>query len=398
VESPTCITGKTTCLDVLAQRKNIGVITGDILVDGRPIGADFARGTAYGTFHTSNYRRLLMPFEAEQMDVHEGTATVREALRFSAYLRQPAEVPIEEKNRYVEEIIELLELQDLTEALVVTLSAEARKRLTIGVELASKPALLLFLDEPTSGLDAQSAWNLVRFLRKLADQGQAILCTIHQPSSLLFESFDRLLLLEQGGETVYFGDIGKDSQVIREYFARNGAFCPPNVNPAEYMLEAIGAGLTPRVGPRDWKDVWLNSPEYQRARVEINDIKTQGLAVPVTEASQTRSCTLSISGSMVFSNLDYADATSFLYQLRTVIKRNNIALWRSPDYVFSRLFVHAFVSLFISLSFLNLGHSVRDLQYRVFAMWVSPFPGVRSMFNAYIHLAASGLSCYPRLL
>lgn len=224
------------------------------------------------------------------MDVHEGTATVREALRFSAYLRQPAEVSIEEKNQYVEEIIELLELQDVTEALVFTLSAEARKRLTIGVELASKPELLLFLDEPTSGLDAQSAWNLVRFLRKLADQGQAILCTIHQPSSLLFESFDRLLLLERGGETVYFGDIGKDSHVIREYFARNGAFCPPNTNPAEYMLEAIGAGLSQRVGPRDWKDVWLDSPEYQRVLAEIDEIKAGGLAVPVPEKTQTRTC------------------------------------------------------------------------------------------------------------
>ena len=334
------------------------------------------------------------------MDVHEGTTTVREALRFSAYLRQPAEVSIEEKNLYVEEIIELLELQDFTEALVMTLSVEARKRLTIGVELASKPALLLFLDEPTSGLDAQSAWNLVRFLRKLADQGQAILCTIHQPSSLLFESFDRLLLLERGGETVYFGDIGKDSQVIQEYFARNGAFCPPNVNPAEYMLEAIGAGLAPRVGPRDWKDVWLDSPEYQRVRTEIEEIKAQGLAVPVTENSQTRTCMLAISGPMIFPNPDCVDATSFLYQLRTVIKRNNIALWRSPNYVFSRLFVHAFISLIISLSFLNLGHSLRDLQYRVFAMWVSPFffPKARLMFNAYIRLAASGLSCCLRLL
>ena len=101
----------------------------------------------------------------------------------------------------------------------MTLSVEAHKHLTIGVELASKPALLLFLDEPISGLDAQSAWNLVRLLRKLADQGQAFLCTIHQPSSLLFENFDPLLILE----TVYFGDIGKDSQVIRDYFSRNGA-------------------------------------------------------------------------------------------------------------------------------------------------------------------------------
>jgi ATP-binding cassette subfamily G (WHITE) protein 2 (SNQ2) len=139
---------------------------------------------------------------AEQMDVHEGTATVREAMRFSAYLRQPYEVSVAQKDADVEEILELLELQPLADALVFSLGVEARKRLTIGVELASKPELLLFLDEPTSGLDGQSAWNIVRFLRKLADNGQAILCTIHQPSSLLFESFDRLLLLQKGGETV----------------------------------------------------------------------------------------------------------------------------------------------------------------------------------------------------
>ncbi|KAL1738004.1 P-loop containing nucleoside triphosphate hydrolase protein, partial [Schizophyllum fasciatum] len=297
--------GKTTCLDVLAQRKNIGVITGDMLVDGRPLPLDFARKTAY----------------AEQMDVHEPTTTVREALRFSAYLRQPSHVPIEEKNAYVEEIIDLLELQDLTEALVLSLSVEARKRLTIGVELASKPELLLFLDEPTSGLDAQSAWNLVRFLRKLADQGQAILCTIHQPSSLLFESFDRLLLLERGGETVYFGDIGSDSHIIRDYFAKHGAVCPKTVNPAEYMLEAIGAGIAPRVGDRDWKDVWLDSPECRAVKKEIEDIKRRGLDRP-DDTDKNAS----------------AYATSFFYQLSVVFKRNNLAIWRSADYILSRLF------------------------------------------------------------
>lgn len=187
----------------------------------------------------------MSPLKAEQMDVHEGTATVREALRFSAYLRQPAEVPLPEKNAYVEDIIELLELQDLTEAMVSSLSVEARKRLTIGVELAAKPELLLFLDEPTSGLDAQSAWNLVRFLKKLANQGQAILCTIHQPSSLLFESFDRLLLLERGGRTVYFGDIGRDACVIREYFSNNGAPVSCVMPVASYMLCAEPRNVLP---------------------------------------------------------------------------------------------------------------------------------------------------------
>ena len=93
------------------------------------------------------------------IDTVSGTATIREAMRFSAYLRQPKSISKEEKDQYVEEMIYLLELQDLSEALVFSLNVEARKRLTIGVELASKPELLLFLDEPTSGLDAQRYSN-----------------------------------------------------------------------------------------------------------------------------------------------------------------------------------------------------------------------------------------------
>jgi len=91
--------GKTTLLDVLAFRKNIGVVGGDIYVAGRPPGRDFQRGTAY----------------CEQLDVHEFTQTVRDALRFSAYLRQPATVPKEEKNAYVEEVIQLLEMEDIAD-------------------------------------------------------------------------------------------------------------------------------------------------------------------------------------------------------------------------------------------------------------------------------------------
>lgn len=94
--------GKTTLLDVLASRKTTGVITGDVLMNGRPIGVEFQRGCAY----------------AEQQDVHEWTTTVREALRFSAYLRQPQDVPKQEKDDYCEDIIELLELQDLADAMI----------------------------------------------------------------------------------------------------------------------------------------------------------------------------------------------------------------------------------------------------------------------------------------
>lgn len=89
-------------LDVLAQRKDYGEIDGSILIDGKPQSISFQRTTGY----------------CEQMDVHEGTATVREALIFSAILRQPSSVPYEEKLAYVDHIIDLLELESISEALI----------------------------------------------------------------------------------------------------------------------------------------------------------------------------------------------------------------------------------------------------------------------------------------
>jgi len=333
--------GKTTLLDVLADRKSIGVISGDRLISAKPIDKAFQRGCGY----------------AEQQDIHEFTSTVREALRFSAYLRQPEHVSKEEKDAYVEEIIELLEMQDLAEAMVGVpefgLSVGDRKRVTIGVELAAKPELLLFLDEPTSGLDGQTAYNVVRFLKKLAAAGQAILCTIHQPNSLLFENFDRLLLLQRGGQVVYFGPVGKDSVHVRDYFAANGAHCPDNVNPAEYMLDAIGAGLQKRVGSRDWAEIYKDSDLYRDNLRKIDEIKTACKDKP-----------LELNGA------DREYATSYVTQLKLVLHRALISSWRQPDYQFTRLFQHAAIALLTGLVFLQLDNSVASLQYRIFGIFM----------------------------
>lgn len=153
-------------------------------------------------------------------------------------LRQPKNVSKAEKYKYVESVIDMLGMRDFANAVVGVpgqgLNVEQRKLLTIGVELAAKPKLLLFLDEPTSGLDSQSSWAICAFLRKLADAGQAVLCTIHQPSAILFQEFDRLLFLAKGGKTVYFGEIGDDSRTLLDYFESNGARrCEDEENPAE---------------------------------------------------------------------------------------------------------------------------------------------------------------------
>ena len=333
--------GKTTLLDVLAARKNIGVITGDVLVDSAKPGKQFQRSTSY----------------AEQLDLHEPTQTVREALRFSADLRQPYETPIPERHAYVEEIISLLEMEEIADAIIGTaedgLTVEQRKRVTIGVELAAKPELLLFLDEPTSGLDSQSAFNIVRFLKKLAAAGQAILCTIHQPNAALFENFDRLLLLERGGRTVYFGDIGEDAHILRAYLQRHGAEAAPTDNVAEFMLEAIGAGSAPRVGDRDWGDIWDESPELVEAKAAIQQMKQERQAVARNSNPE----------------LEKEYASPLLHQLKVVNARMFRAFWRSPNYLFTRLFNHVAVAGITGLTYLQLDESRTSLQNKVFVMF-----------------------------
>lgn len=211
--------GKTTLLDVLSQRMTVGIVTGEILVNGNELSTNICRKTGY----------------VEQNDLHCETSTVREALRFSAALRQPRSTSMDEKYAFVEYVIEMLGMEDFAEAVIGNpgegLNIEQRKLLTIGVELAAKPEVLIFLDEPTSGLDSQSSLSICACMRKLADHGQAVLSTIHQPSAVMFEQFDRLLILAKGGKTVYFGDIGGHSRTLLDYLRTNGARpCEPAEN------------------------------------------------------------------------------------------------------------------------------------------------------------------------
>ncbi len=333
--------GKTTLLNVLAQRIRFGVVTGEFRVDGHPLPSSFQRSTGF----------------AEQMDIHEPTQTVREALRFSAKLRQPRHVSLQEKYRYCEEVIDLLEMRDIAGAVIgangTSLNQEQRKRLTIAVELASKPQLLIFLDEPTSGLDSLAAANIVRLLRKLADAGQAILCTIHQPSAILFEYFDMLLLLKRGGRMVYFGELGPGSCKLIDYLERNGApACPSNANPAEYMLEAIGAG-NPNQKGSDWADIWSRSPENARLTREIEDV------VRIRSATRPR----------VEDDAEYA--MPIQVQISTVVHRSFSSMWRSRDYVTGVMVLHIFVGLFSTFSFWMLGHSQIDMQSRLFTVFMT---------------------------
>ena len=178
--------GKTTLLDVLAGRKNTGTIKGAISVNGSPK-------------EEKSFRKVMA--YVEQFDSLSPNDTAREAIEFSAWLRLPPDTPTESRLAWVESVIDMLELRPLENRLIGSnasgFSFEQRKRLSIGVELAANPSIL-FLDEPTSGLDSRAAQVVIRSIKRVASSGRSVVCTIHQPSVFIFNSFESLLLLRRG--------------------------------------------------------------------------------------------------------------------------------------------------------------------------------------------------------
>lgn len=336
--------GKTTLLDCLADRLSVGVITGEMLVDGKPRDMSFQRKTGY----------------VKQQDIHLHTSTVREALQFSAILRQPAHISQEEKLAYVEEIISILDMGEYADAVVGVpgegLNIEQRKRLTIAIELVAKPPLLLFVDEPTSGLDSQTSWAILDLLRKLTNVGQAVLCTIHQPSYILFQQFDRLLLMSPGGKTVYFGDIGEKCGALTHYFESNGAqHCPPNANPAEWMLDVIGDAPGTK-SAIDWHKRWRESTQYIKVQAELAGMK-------IEKSSYGSSPRKEDPGS-------YQEfAAPFIVQLRENLKRVFQQYWRTPIYIYSKMALCTIISLFIGFIFFRAPTNIQGLQSQMFSIF-----------------------------
>ena len=329
--------GKTTLLNTLSQRQRVGVVSGNMLVDGRALGPEFPRLTGF----------------VEQQDLHDRTATIRESIEFSAILRQERDVPHSEKLAYVDEIIDLLELRELQDALILSLGVEQRKRVTIGVELAAKPSLL-FLDEPTSGLDSQSAYSIVRFLKKLARAGHGLICTIHQPSSLLVQQFDMILALNPGGNTFYFGPVGANGSAVNKYFADRGVHCPPSKNIAEFILETAAKGGKRADGKKlNWNQEWKNSEENKALLTEIEQINTERSKIPPPAV-----------------DTQHEYASPVWLQTTMLTKRMFTQYWRDPSYLYGKLFVAVIIGIFNGFTFWNLGNTVQDMQNRMFTSFL----------------------------
>lgn len=200
----------------------------------------------------------------------------------------------------------------------------------------------------------KSSWSIVSFLRKLASAGQAILCTIHQPSAILFQEFDRLLFLAKGGKTVYFGEIGPDSSTLLEYFeGHGGRKCGEDENPAEYMLDIVNNGTNDK--GIDWHTVWKESREAAQVQREIDQIHEEKKHSDVDVGKET--------GGTEF-------ATPLWTQIYECTYRVFQQYWRMPSYVLAKMALCTIAGLFIGFSFYQAEPTQAGMQTIIFSVFM----------------------------
>ncbi|KAL8125646.1 hypothetical protein AgCh_013056 [Apium graveolens] len=325
--------GKTTLMDVLAGRKTGGYVEGSIYVSGYPKNQEtFTRVCGY----------------CEQNDIHSPNVTVYESLLYSAWLRLSSDVTPETRKAFVKEIMDLVELDPIRHALVGLpgvggLSTEQRKRLTIAVELVANPSII-FMDEPTSGLDARAAAIVMRTVRNTVDTGRTVVCTIHQPGIDIFESFDELLLMKKGGQLIYAGALGVQSQSLVEYFeAIHGV---PKIekgyNPATWMLEVTADSVEAQLDI-DFAEIYANSSLYR-----INQKLIEELSNPPPGSHD------------LFFPTKYSQP--FITQCRACFWKQHWSYWRSPQYNTIRLFLTVFIGLMFGVIFWDMGSKMGKQQ------------------------------------
>ncbi|GAX20870.1 ATP-binding cassette, subfamily G (WHITE), member 1 [Fistulifera solaris] len=210
--------GKTSLMNVLAGRGTYQ--GGSLTING----------------HLMTKRRFKSIAYVKQADIFFEHLTVADQLSYTAMLRLPESMTKAEKNQQVTAILNALRLTKVQHSPIMLCSGGEKKRVNIGTELVTNPSILL-LDEPTSGLDSSSAVSLLQLLQSLSrEANRTIVTSIHQPSSAVFRSFDRLLMMSDG-KVVYFGSPVESL----DYLSRLDLACPPGYNAADHWMDLLVA-------------------------------------------------------------------------------------------------------------------------------------------------------------
>ncbi|MFJ4789760.1 FHA domain-containing protein [Streptomyces sp. NPDC088794] len=240
--------GKSTLLKALTGYRPAN--QGDVLYDNRNL---------YKQFAELRQRIGLVP----QDDILHKELTVKKALKYAAKLRFPADTTGEERENRINEVLRELKLDIHKEKKVTSLSGGQRKRVSVALELLTKPSLI-FLDEPTSGLDPGMDRDVMQLLRGLADDGRTVLVVTHSVAELAI--CDKLLVMAPGGSVAYFG--------------------PPEeaLNFFGYDTWADVFSAFENYRDYDWAGRWKGSQHYQMYAADIDAIAPQSVQMPPAQA------------------------------------------------------------------------------------------------------------------
>ncbi|MZE54595.1 FHA domain-containing protein [Streptomyces sp. SID5770] len=236
--------GKSTLLKALTGYRPAN--EGDVLYDNRSL---------YKQFAELRQRIGLVP----QDDILHKELTVQKALRYAAKLRFPGDTATAEREARIDEVLRELKLDIHKEKKVTSLSGGQRKRVSVALELLTKPSLI-FLDEPTSGLDPGMDRDVMQLLRGLADDGRTVLVVTHSVAELGL--CDKLLVMAPGGSVAYFG--------------------PPEeaLNFFGYSTWADVFSAFENYREYDWAGRWKGSQHYQMYAADIDAVAAQPVQVP----------------------------------------------------------------------------------------------------------------------
>ncbi|XP_022225918.2 protein white [Drosophila obscura] len=317
--------GKTTLLNALAFRSPQGIQvspSGMRMLNGQPVDAkEMQARCAY----------------VQQDDLFIGSLTAREHLIFQAMVRMPRQLSYRQRVARVDQVIQELSLSKCQHTIIGVpgrvkgLSGGERKRLAFASEALTDPPLLI-CDEPTSGLDSFTAHSVVQVLKKLSQKGKTVILTIHQPSSELFELFDKILLMAEG--RVAF--LGTPSEAV-DFFSYVGAQCPTNYNPADFYVQVLAVVPGREAESRDRiAKICDNFAVSKVARDMEQLLATKNLEQPLDQPEN-----------------GYTYKATWFMQFRAVLWRSWLSVLKEPLLVKVRLIQTTMVAILIGLIFLG---------------------------------------------
>ncbi|XP_065341155.1 ATP-binding cassette subfamily G member 4-like [Cloeon dipterum] len=207
--------GKSSLMNILIGYKTAGV-SGNILTNGRKR-------------ELRNFHKISCYIQQEELV--QPHLYVDEAMNVAACLKLGPVVTREKRTLIINEILETLGLLECRWTKAERLSGGQKKRLSIALELISNPPVL-FLDEPTTGLDVVAATQCIKHLSSVAAQGRTVVCTIHQPSALIFSIFQHVYFLADG-----FCVFQGQAERTVDFLASANFPCPQYNNPADHVVE-----------------------------------------------------------------------------------------------------------------------------------------------------------------